>query len=881
MLTKGPSCHTPGTTGYGLWQKGGVCFVGIAPGRDEYLRSGTPLTGPSGQLLDAVLEAVGWPREQTYATNLLCWWKDKPELEDILGCWDRLNEELARLQPKLIIPLGEIVTDFLLGNVPISLFDHSPADWNTYAWRQINANESKWIEGEEYFGFTSRRGRTSWSSYYNAYVCPTYHPAAALRGYGSIISDIVKSLSKIKLVQDQFDNEGLESKYRYTVIEDITAGNSLLSSLPRGTVSVVSLDIETNYGRPDIDWFTEDLLCLSITWGWNDTVVIPGSIAKLLDWTLAEGVNWIGQNFIFDVGGIKRWIGADLSIAEDTMLQSYALDERPGHHDLETLGGEWCAAPMWKSALAKYTVTRTIEEFDESRGRTVKKRRKFREVPDAALYRYNAGDTTYTFRSYKRQSVAVREDGMEGVYKTLLIPAANAFKEIQYRGLYIDQQRQSELMIEWCQLWLDQEEELNSITHEVDPELKEEIRLNYRSHQQMVKFVYDTLKAPKQYAKQSTKGAGDWDAPKLTVNKDAMYELRGVHPFFNLYHEWRQTDHQLQVSEGISQRIKVDDMLHATPQIHGTETGRLSYKDPNLQNMSQAWIVGDNLARIREIFAPRNPDTHFIAEADYRQIEIWMALQWSHDPAIAEGLATGDFHRFTAMSMFNKKWDEVTKGERYWAKPVTFGRFYERGAADMKRGRGFEEQTIAELEEWVQRWSIRYSRYVEWTRELKQQAINEGTIISPWGRKRRYYLVIGEEAHHQLRSALNFCMQSTAHDYTLSSLIILQRRLAEEFDSYILTENHDSLLLEISIKHAEGAIQLITETMESVRPNLDWPTLKVDWKSGPNWGLAHEACSNCNRLYPFTSLPQEVEVSPTVKKLMCKTCYDSTRRAAV
>lgn len=883
VLSKGPVCHVPGTVGYGNSDTGGVCFVGIAPGRDEYLRSGTPLTGPSGQLLDATLEAVGWSRDKCYATNLLCWWKDKPELKDILGCWDRLHEELSTLRPKLIIPLGEIATDFLLGNVPSNMFTHTPSNWNSYTWKLIDDGTSKFQAGEEYFGFASRRGRSSWSSYYGAYVLPTYHPAAALRGSGSFITDIVKALQKIKLIQEEFDGSGTEHSYTYNVIKTVSEGNGLLVKIAdlartRGKAFPgVAIDIETNYGRPDIDWFSEDLLCLSLTWEWNCTSVIPGTIAKQLDWSKLRNVTTIGQNFVFDVGGMKRWIGVDLPICEDTMLQSYALDERPGHHDLETLGGEWCAAPMWKSELAKYTVIRSVEEQD-STGKIVKKRKKIREVPDEALYRYNAGDTTYTYRTFVRQQKAVVEDGMERVYRELLIPAANAFKDIQYRGLYIDQQRQSELMVEWCQLWLEQEAELDQLVHDVDPNLAKEVSLNYRSHPQMVKFVYDTLKAPRQYSKANTKG--EFKPPSLTVNKDALYELRGVHPFFNLLHEWKQTDHQLQVSEGILQRIKVDEMLHAVPQLHGTETGRLSYKNPNLQNISQPWVVGDNLARIREIFAPRNPDTHFIAEADYRQIELWMAVTWSHDQAMQEGLDTGDFHRYTAMSMFDKQWDEITKGERFWAKPVTFGRLYERGAADMKRGRGFENLSIAELEEWVKRWTIRYYQYVEWSIRLKQQAIDEGTILSPWGRKRRYYLVMGDEAHHQLRSALNFCMQSTAHDYTLSALIALQKRLAEEFDSYILTENHDALLLELSIKHASGAIQLVTEVMESVRPNLDWPTLKVDWKSGPNWGQAHEACSVCNKLYPEVGLPQEVALSSTVKKLMCPSCQQLSKVAA-
>lgn len=882
-LQKGPSCHPSGITGYGNWEPDGVCFVGIAPGRDEWQRSGTPLTGPSGQLLDSILEAIGWPRERCYATNLICWWKDAPNLHDIVDCWNRLSSELRDLNPKLIIPLGEIATDFLLGNLPYGLLGDNPPsdDWNKYTWNLINHGEYKGVQGEEYFGFGSRRGRTTWASHLGAYVMPTYHPAGALRTGGAFVSDIIRALTKIQLVIEEFADGGLESQYNWGTIQSPEEGNELLRNLPRG-VPGVALDIETNYGQPDIDWFSEDLLCLSLTWGWNSTRVIPGNIAKQLDWGLAEGVHWIGQNFIFDSGGVRRWIPSlpqGLEIGEDTMFESYALDERPGHHDLETLGGEWCAAPFWKSELAKYTVTRQVQAVDKYGQPLTKKdgsprltSRKFREVPNEALYKYNAGDTTYTYRAHVRQWARVRDDNMERVYRDLLIPAANAFRHIQYRGLYVDQFRQLDLLEEWYDLKWAQEDELNQVVHDEWPDLPANEKLNFRSQPQMVKFIYEVLGAPKQFKRASTKGKQE--EPKLTTDKDALDALTDFHPFFRLFKDFRQTDHQISVSQGIMERIKSDGMLHAVPQLHGTETGRLSYKDPNLQNIAQDWMVGPNLARIREIFAPKNPDTHFLAEADYKQIELWMAVHWSQDDAMMEGLVTGDFHRVTAMDVFHKTWDEVTKGDRFFTKIITFGRLYERGAADMKRGRGFEDQSLAEIEEWIRRWSAKYYQYIQWSEGLKRQAIDDGIIVSPWGRKRRYYLVMGDEAHHQLRSALNFCMQSTAHDYTLSSLIRLQPLLAQ-YDSYILTENHDALLFEISKKYWREVQELVTSVMESVRPNSEWPTLRVDWKTGPNWGQAHEACTVCGRFYPDVPLPQEIALSPTVHKLMCAPCYSS------
>lgn len=881
----GPECHAYGIKGYGLQQQGGVCFIGIAPGQDEAFKSHRPLTGPSGQLLDACLDACKWSRDKVYTTNLLCWWNNAPTVDEIFGCWQRLKSELQQLKPKLIIPLGEIATDFLLGNLPTGI-KHTPSDWNTYAWSHL----TQWPEGEEYFGFSSRRGRTTWSSHLQAYVMPTYHPAAVLRRGPYFIADIARDLQKIPLILREFRSDGREADYDYEVVHSVEQGQRILDSLPRGitrTSAGVSLDIETNYGREDIDWYSEDLLCLSLTWEWNTTRVIPGGIAKQLDWSSTKsnrfgnsdsGIHWIGQNFIFDSGGIRRWCSGpnsggivDLPIHEDTMYESYALDERPGRHRLEVLGGEWCAASMWKSALAKYDGYRI--EVNEN-GRKV--RRKYRNVPMDALYRYNAGDTTYTYRSHVRQMPYVVEDGMERVYRTLLIPAANAFKDIQYRGLNVDQYRQSELMVEWCQIWLDQEAELQRIAHEEDPQLLPKEKLNFNSPQQMMRFLYDVLRLPKQYTRSTKKS----EPPKLTTNKQALEALYQYHPFCQLLHDFRQTEHAITVSTGISNRIKIDGMLHAQPQIHGTETGRLSYHDPNLQNISQDWSVGANLARIREVFAPVNPETHLIAEADYKQIELWMAWRWSLDPNMKADLDTGDFHRMTSMGVYNKTWEEVTRGDRFFSKIITFGRLYERGAEDMLKGKHGIEGGIEAAYEFIRKWEQRYAGYVQWAKDLKNQAINEGIITTPWGRKRRYYLVIGEEAHHMLRSALNFCMQSTAHDYTLSALIELHNSGAlARYDSYILVENHDALLLEIAKKYWREVQQLVTDVMQSVRPDPTWPTLTVEWKTGQNWGECHTECDTCKLFYPEVNV-QEISISPTVIVTRCTSCQRQVQRAA-
>ncbi len=87
-----------------------ILFVGEAPGEQEDL-SGTPFVGRAGQLLDKFLYAVDISRESVYIANILKCRPPKnrdplPEEEDC--CIDYLREQVAIIQPKIIVCLGRI-----------------------------------------------------------------------------------------------------------------------------------------------------------------------------------------------------------------------------------------------------------------------------------------------------------------------------------------------------------------------------------------------------------------------------------------------------------------------------------------------------------------------------------------------------------------------------------------------------------------------------------------------------------------------------------------------------------------------------------------------------------------------------------------------------
>jgi uracil-DNA glycosylase family 4 len=143
-----------------------LVFVGEAPGRDEDLQ-GEPFVGKSGQLLDRLVhEEMGLERDRFYVMNTLkCRppGNRDPKPEEITACSGWFDRQLALLQPKVVVTLGNFATRVLLQTKD---------------------------------GITRLRGRTY--PYRGGVLVPTFHPAAVLRGGGVPMAQMRADLVRAK-----------------------------------------------------------------------------------------------------------------------------------------------------------------------------------------------------------------------------------------------------------------------------------------------------------------------------------------------------------------------------------------------------------------------------------------------------------------------------------------------------------------------------------------------------------------------------------------------------------------------------------------------------------------------------------------------------------
>ena len=96
--------------------KSKIVFVGEGPGRDED-KTGRPFVGRAGKLLDNILKAAGFEREQIYICNVVkCRPPENrvPTDEEIANCWEYLEAQLSFIKPKFIVCLGATAAKAIL-----------------------------------------------------------------------------------------------------------------------------------------------------------------------------------------------------------------------------------------------------------------------------------------------------------------------------------------------------------------------------------------------------------------------------------------------------------------------------------------------------------------------------------------------------------------------------------------------------------------------------------------------------------------------------------------------------------------------------------------------------------------------------------------------
>lgn len=267
--------------------------------------------------------------------------------------------------------------------------------------------------------------------------------------------------------------------------------------------------------------------------------------------------------------------------------------------------------------------------------------------------------------------------------------------------------------------------------------------------------------------------------------------------------------------------------LHASYNIMGTRTGRLSCNNPNLQQY------------------PRDPElrTHFIPYrgevfvcADYSQIELRVAAELSQDKAMLEAYRKGiDLHNLTASIVAKKPLTEVTKQDRQMAKALNFGLLYGLGAKKFKHyaKKSYNvEVSQGEAIEAVEAFRETYSGYREWQVRQADNSAKDYTVRTPHGKLRCL------DKDNCYGASMNTPIQGGAAEVMLYALVLLHRYNKGNFK--LVNCVHDEILLSCKKEDAKDVKEILEQSMTEAYFNI-FPDNKtsnglVESKIGKNWG---------------------------------------------
>lgn len=740
-----------------------VVIIGEAPGANE-IRTGIPFVGAAGQLLDKLLARAGIERSDCYITNsMLCRPTESPPPRGAIdACRGRLANELRAAPRTLIITLG--------------------------------ASALKSVTGNHNLKITQERGRVIKTPY--GQVIPTIHPAAVLRGY----SDFPKLLKDVQYAATLSKGTTPKSpgQTRYTIVTSETLGKAVRFLLGK---NLLSADIETSGFNP----LTDRILSLAVSWETNKVAIIPDTlmghpeVSRLLT---SSGPRWIWHNGKFDTAFLRaKGIGA--RVDDDTMLMHYTLDENRGTHDLKQLAGDLLGAPDYKGALRPY-----LHRVSDS----------FENIPRPVLYRYQSKDADYTFQIFHilREQLA-KTSGLVRLYEEVLIPASAFLQRVEHRGMYVNRE------------YLDQ----------LEKTLTNRLAADYASIMEEVGPLWDADAYVRGTGAKSIPAAFNPGSPlqlrwvlgkylrrRLTdTREETLVHLPQV-PLVRALLNYRETAKALSTYvAGIRERVDRDGRVRSTYLLHGTTTGRLSSRGPNMQNIPRD-------KTIRNVF--QAPPGRVLVEMDYSQIELRVLAFLSGDRFLREVYLRGrDLHDEVALALFGPSF---TKEQRIRAKFVNFGIAYGRGAGSIASEFGID---FSEASRMIKEWFRRAPEAARYINECRRAPNLGKPMVTLFGRRRRFSLVTRENLNALQNEAVNFPMQSTASDITLTFAMRIDKALRSNWHAGIVNLIHDSVLIEVPEK--ENVQEMVRWTADQMRKHpqefleTDLP-FEVSINKGTLWG---------------------------------------------
>lgn len=592
---------------------------------------------------------------------------------------------------------------------------------------------------------------------------------------------------------------------------------------------VVVVDIET--GGDIKTWLPEEMWLLSVAlYDGKKNIVLPeewlrnkDNIRRLIAFLTKKNRKLVAHNMKFDFRSLSAQLGVNIYGHLDTQLLHHAINPGAGEHGLKPLAAKYLGAPDWDSTSKNY-VKGSYKEmptgyyYPEHLYNSYKRKLGrvpvgFEAIPRDVLYEYNAWDVYWTWHLMEY----LLEFADERVTRVALheYRMGNFFQDIESYGMAVDVEHLDELAEMFSK---ERDEHMAKLAELVSPEF------NPNSPKQ-VKEVFASAGLELDNTEEGTlTDLKETDLhPKVEEFIDTLLAVRGTTKMIGTY------------NEGIRKRMH-GGRVYPSYLVHGTNTGRMSSRDPNIQNIPRD-------KRLRKLFTVRDTEKYDFLEVDYSQAELRTMAILSNDSYLISLFQDGmpDFFDSLLPVAFPHhdidSWDaQERKDNRAKLKSVVYGLSYGRKAPAIARALGIATQEAASI---IDNYFKAAPEFYHWRQDVELQALaSNGTLETVFGRRFQAEVITGRSKTNVVNSALAFLPQSTASDICVSAAMEIHKWIGPDYGARIIGSIHDAILVESPKKYTEEIASRMQEEMALAAKNAlgDAVPFATEAEWGTSWG---------------------------------------------
>lgn len=509
-------------------------------------------------------------------------------------------------------------------------------------------------------------------------------------------------------------------------------------------------------------------------------------------------VTKIGHNLKYDLHIFANtgWDIGKITPVDDTMLISYILYGTLHGHGLDELAQKYLGHTNIPFASLFPPKTRDADM-------------RFDTLAITTAAPYAAEDATICMALYNKMRPQLNKDEkLRKLYETCDLPLMPVLVKMERAGVLVNKNGM---------------QQLSNIFHNQLKKLESEIwdmaghEFNIASPKQLGTVLFDELQLPANR--------------KRSTDADTLNDLSDAHPIIEKIMEWRSIAKLAGTyADALPRQIASDGRIHTTYLQTSTNTGRLSSRDPNLQNIPIKTELGEE---IRKCFIA--PENRVLISADYSQIQLRLLADVANVHTFKETFKSGaDIHEQTARQIFGIAADTpVPRDLRRAAKTVNFSIIYGISSFGLAGQLGISRAAAQEI---INSYMAGLPEIREYIDRIKQFAMENACVYTPWGRRIELPEVKNPRMRaYAMRAAVNAPIQGFEADLMRCAMVNIDQDIIQPNSDKIqmIMQVHDEIIFECDESAAPEFAQQIESAMESVA-TLSVP-LAADYVIGKYW----------------------------------------------